>query len=506
MNPEKRILLASGISLLVLVLYMQVIGKRLPNGQTEANLSAQSHQADSVDQIAGKLPDEATVTIESPSVALKLGTSSASVRTVALKNFHDMDRSEPLTFDSDRPILASVCDTGDSKWSLVSHDAVSARWECQTKDGVSKQLEIVLDQQKPVFTVNLRAKNGSKDLVKEPFELIASWHRADKLVGNANVLEAVFRVNTTGGCQRSQVRYREGIVRTVPRGTIAATLSERYFCQSIKLNDKSVVRMLRSPKGTISISTQLDGMIQSGEEVSQTIPVYVGPRDFFQMRDAGFENAFSVKFLGKVGLALMVFLSWMASVTHNYGVAIILLGATITLLLSPFTLISLRSMKKMQALQPKIDHIKKKHEKDPNKMNQEIFALFKEHKVSPLSGCLPMLLQLPIFFALLTAISHFIGLRGQRFLWIKDLSLPDRLAHLPIGIDLNLLPILMAVAMFFQTKLSQSNVQSSGTNMNTGPIMSILFGFMFYSVPSGLVLYWLTNSIVSITLTKLAKT
>ena len=505
MNPEKRVLVASGISLLVLILYMQVIAKRFPGKSANANGNSQSQQADIPEQVSGTLRDEEIISIESPSVMLKLGASSASVRAVVLKNFHDMEESIPLTFDGDRAILAAVCDAGESKWSLISHDAATAQWECQARDGVSKRLEIALEQDKPVFVVNLWAKNGSKDSVNEPLELVASWHRADKLAGNANVLEAVFRVSQTSGCQRNQVHYREGVVRSVPRGTTTATLSERYFCQSIKLNDKAIVKILRSPKGVISVSTQVGGMLQSGEEISQVVPVYVGPRDFFQMRDAGFEHAFSVKFLGKVGLALMVFLSWMASVTHNYGVAIILLGAVVTLLLSPFTLISLRSMKKMQALQPKIDQIKKKYEKDANKMNQEIFALFKEHKVSPLSGCLPMLLQLPIFFALLTAISHFIGLRGQRFLWIRDLSLPDRIAHLPIGIDLNLLPILMAVAMFFQTKLSQSNVPSGGANMNTGPIMSILFGFMFYSVPSGLVLYWLTNSIVSITLTRLAK-
>jgi YidC/Oxa1 family membrane protein insertase len=110
-----------------------------------------------------------------------------------------------------------------------------------------------------------------------------------------------------------------------------------------------------------------------------------------------------------------------------------------------------------------------------------------------------------VFFALWSAISHVVELRGARFLWIKDLSLPDRLAKLPLGLDLNILPILMAAAMFMQTKLSQPNVRPSGPNPFSGPLMSVIFGVMFYQVPAGLVLYWLTNSLVSVLWYKLAK-
>lgn len=154
------------------------------------------------------------------------------------------------------------------------------------------------------------------------------------------------------------------------------------------------------------------------------------------------------------------------------------------------------------------------HKNDPSKANREIFAVYKEHKISPLSGCLPMLLQMPILIALFQALSHYIELRGKRFLWIQDLSLPDRLYHLPfsfpvLGSDINLLPIIMAAAMYLQTKLSQANAGASqsdpSTKMFSGPLMSVLFGIMFYNFPSGLVLYWLTNSVTSILWYRLAK-
>jgi YidC/Oxa1 family membrane protein insertase len=165
-------------------------------------------------------------------------------------------------------------------------------------------------------------------------------------------------------------------------------------------------------------------------------------------------------------------------------------------------------MKKLQELQPKLEQIKQKHAKDPQKVNQAMLELFREHKVSPLGGCLPMLLQLPIFFALWSAITHVIELRGEKFLWIKDLSLPDRLAKLPGGIDLNILPILVAIVMYLQTKSSQSSLAPQSPNMKLlqGPFMPILFGVMFYGVPSGLVLYWFTNSVFSLAIYRLAKT
>jgi YidC/Oxa1 family membrane protein insertase len=200
----------------------------------------------------------------------------------------------------------------------------------------------------------------------------------------------------------------------------------------------------------------------------------------------------------------MIFLKGIASIVKNYGIAIIILSGVITLVLSPFTLISLRSMKKMQSLQPKMEQLKKKYAGDSQKMNQEMFALFRDNKVSPASGCLPMLLQMPVFFALWSAISHVIELRGAQFLWVKDLSLPDRLATFPFGLDLNLLPILMAAAMYLQTKFSQPAIPQQ-KNFMTGPLMSVIFGVMFYQVPAGLVLYWLTNSLFSIALYRVAK-
>jgi len=254
---------------------------------------------------------------------------------------------------------------------------------------------------------------------------------------------------------------------------------------------------------------------QAAQPTTYKATVYIGPRDYFYMNKAGFGDAFPIGIMGQIGLLLLMSLSWIAKVTRNYGVAIILFSGLITALMAPFTIMGFRSMKKLQELKPKIDRIMQQHKNDKAKANQAIFALYREHRVNPLSGCLPMLLQMPIFIAMFQAISHFIELRGKEFLWVSDLSMPDRLAKLPISIPfigdyLNLLPLVMAVAMYFQTKMSQQSTAAAESNptmkMMSGPIMPVMFGVMFYQFPSGLVLYWLTNSVISLILYKATNT
>jgi len=263
------------------------------------------------------------------------------------------------------------------------------------------------------------------------------------------------------------------------------------------------VRRLPAPEGIAAIVSQ----IEAEPSAEHQLIAYVGARDYFRMKRAGFEKAFPIGTLGQIGLILLTVLGWIAGIVKNYGIAIILFSVLITSAMAPMSLMGFRSMKKMQELKPKVDRLMAQHKDDPKRANQEIFSLYREHRVSPMSGCLPMMLQIPIFMAMFNAISHFIQLRGQSFLWIRDLSQPDRIAHLPIslpifGSDINLLPLIMAGAMFLQTKMSQGNVKPDPSNpsasMMSSPLMSVMFGVMFYQFPAGLVLYWLTNSLTSL--------
>lgn len=162
-------------------------------------------------------------------------------------------------------------------------------------------------------------------------------------------------------------------------------------------------------------------------------------------------------------------------------------------------------MKKMQALQPHMEKLRSEHKDNPHKLNKEMMELYKKYNVNPMGGCLPMLLQLPIFVALYQALMRSLDLRGANFLWIKDLSMPDAVPipfTLPaIGSSINILPILMAAAMVVQQKISTMKGKAESAQAKQQQqmmvIMPVLFLFIMYNFPSGLVLYWLTNTILT---------
>jgi YidC/Oxa1 family membrane protein insertase len=160
-------------------------------------------------------------------------------------------------------------------------------------------------------------------------------------------------------------------------------------------------------------------------------------------------------------------------------------------------------MKQMQELQPKIEVLRKTYKDNPQRLNKEIMELYRRHKINPLGGCLPVLLQIPVFFALYQVLIRSVALKGAKFFWIQDLSLPDKIISLPgtyplIGNSINILPILMSISMFFQQKLSSATQMSSSSEQQKMMLIlfPIIFVFIFYNMPAGLVLYWLVNNIL----------
>jgi YidC/Oxa1 family membrane protein insertase len=188
----------------------------------------------------------------------------------------------------------------------------------------------------------------------------------------------------------------------------------------------------------------------------------------------------------------------------NYGWAIVLLTIVVRIPFIPILNKGQKSMKKLQELQPKMSEIKEKYKKDPQKMQAEMMELYKKYKVNPMSGCLPMLLQIPVFFALYKVLLIAIELRGAPFMfWIKDLSGPDTLfGHLPqwlpllAGSAVGPLPIVMGITMVIQQKMTPTAGDPRQAKMMM--LMPIVFTFMFLNFASGLVIYWLTNNILSI--------
>ncbi len=191
--------------------------------------------------------------------------------------------------------------------------------------------------------------------------------------------------------------------------------------------------------------------------------------------------------------------------TRNYGVAIILLTLGINVLLLPLTKASFMSMKRMQIVQPEMAKLREKYKKDPQKLNKEMMELYRKNKVNPMGGCLPMLIQMPVFISLYITLSKSTELLNSKFLWIKDLASPD-VVPLPfslplVGATLHILPLIMVGAMFVQQRLSSAQMQAADPQAQQMQrmmlyFMPLFFGFIFYPMPSGLVIYWLTNTVV----------
>ncbi|MDR1259887.1 MAG: membrane protein insertase YidC [Endomicrobium sp.] len=228
-----------------------------------------------------------------------------------------------------------------------------------------------------------------------------------------------------------------------------------------------------------------------------SVDFYVGPKGYTYLKTykLGLEKTVDFGFFGILGKTAFTILTFLHKITYNYGWAIIILTIIIQILVFPLTLKSFKSIATMKRVQPIIKDIQTKYKNNPQRLQVEMLNVYKTQKVNPLSGCLPMLLQLPIFWAFFTMLRNAYELRNENWiLWIKDLSAPDKFIDIKL-FPLNLLPLIMGVGMFFQQKMNMTIPDPIQKKMMY--IMPITFTFMFWSFPSGLVLYWLTNSIIS---------
>jgi YidC/Oxa1 family membrane protein insertase len=230
--------------------------------------------------------------------------------------------------------------------------------------------------------------------------------------------------------------------------------------------------------------------------------LFIGPKELDILRSAGkgLERTIDFGYFGFVSIPFLYVLHFFHGFTGSYGIDIILLTVLIKLLMAPLTHKSFVSMKQMQKLQPQMERLKEKYKDDKEKLNKEIMELYRRNGVNPLGGCLPMVLQFPVFIGLYNALSTPIELRHASFLWIKDLSRPDweslpfTLGSWHLGVPV--LTILMGASMFIQQWMTPSAGDPNQRKMML--MMPLIFTFMFVSFPAGLTVYWLVNNILTI--------
>ena len=286
---------------------------------------------------------------------------------------------------------------------------------------------------------------------------------------------------------------------------------DRYSCIILDTQDFTQAKAyIEKRNGLAESGLDLDKIvIEPNGRITYKSVFYCGPQDanYLKQNKLGYEEIIHYGNFDFISVSLLAVLRFFYIVTHNWGLALILLSLFIYFVLYPLTLKQMHSMKQMQELQPQIEALRRVCKDNPQRLNKETMELYRKHKVNPLGGCLPMILQIPVFFGLYQALSRSIVLKGARFLWIKDLAEPDRLLMLGnplpfIGKEINLLPILMSIAMFFQQKVSLKSASATSAGAEQQKMMAvifpIMFGFIFYHFPSGLALYWFFSTLLSV--------
>lgn len=227
-----------------------------------------------------------------------------------------------------------------------------------------------------------------------------------------------------------------------------------------------------------------------------SLSVFLGPMDYQLLKsyNAELERTMSWGWaiFKPLSIGALYALQFLYSQIHNYGWAIIIFGILIKVILYPLTRHSYQSMKEMQTLQPKMTALREKYKKDPQKLNEETMKLYKSHGVNPMGGCLPLLLQMPVLFALFNLFRSTIMLRHAEFYLIKDLSAPDHI----LG-PINVLPLLMGASMIIQQRLSSASTQNP-QQKTMALMMPVIFLFLFYNFSSGLNLYYLIFNLFTI--------
>lgn len=240
--------------------------------------------------------------------------------------------------------------------------------------------------------------------------------------------------------------------------------------------------------------------LEPGSDARRELEVYFGPKKYDELRRLKFHQADVMEFRRMPAIAILLLntLNGLYAVAPNYGIAIILLTIVIRVVFWPITRKSAQSMRRLQEIQPLVNEIRARYKDNPQRQQKEIMALYKEHKVNPLGGCLPLLIQIPVFIALFDVLGTAIELRFARFLWVRDLSEPENLfaGMIPFIGSLNLLPLIMTATQIWQQKLTpQTGDASQQKMMMFMPVIMLVF---FYHFASGLVLYWTTSQVLMI--------
>jgi len=253
--------------------------------------------------------------------------------------------------------------------------------------------------------------------------------------------------------------------------------------------------------------------------LNRTFYLFAGPKEYNTLAKIsnqlknnldhvmGFDSGFGGSVFGFFAKLLLLSMNGLHNWGLSYALTIIVITFIIKVLFWPLTIASTRSMKRMAALQPQMKALQEKYKDDPAKMNRKLMEFMKENRVNPMGGCLPMLLQIPVFIGFFTMVRTAIELRGAQFLWACDLSQPDTIFTIPgLNVPVNPMPLLMGVTMIWQARLTPVSPGMDPMQQKIMKYMPLMFLFLLYNYSAGLTLYWTVQNLLTITQMKLTRT
>jgi len=488
-----------------------VVEAVLPTEEQTAGTDSVNTQQSSVSNIDLSLvgAEETTYTVETDLFDIEFSSFGASIKSIDLKNYkqtNDVGSPNYLLFDGNKFDLKTLITTGSDGFSipsnlnfkLVDQDSENIKLsETNNKLSFVSQTDnftiiknYIFDPISYSFDLNIQLINTSANPIsgKINVSLITPWNKDEKgemytFVGPQSYDGNELIEDDADDLGTSPKTYRNDIVWS--------GYTSKYFINL--LNPNNVYEQIFISSGPNYIENKFSTKqinLNVGNQYDYTYSVYYGPKEFelLAIGEHGFENAINYGFFHLLAKPLMVVLKFFYGFLGNYGFSIILLTLCIKIIFWPLTQKSYKSMKGMQKLQPEMKRMREKFGSDKQRLNQEMMSFYKENKVNPLGGCLPMLIQIPVFFALYRVLLGSIELRHAPFmLWITDLSAKD-----PYYVT----PLIMGVTMFIQQKMTPTNMDPTQAKIML--MMPVVFTFMFLNFPAGLVVYWLINNLLTI--------
>ncbi|MBN1526532.1 MAG: membrane protein insertase YidC [Candidatus Omnitrophica bacterium] len=517
---EKRLITAIALSILVIISFQHFFGTPPTKRAAEQPMTVAPVALQPEKEAAPQAPEERPVseeefTFESDRLVITFSNVGGAIKKLQLKDYKDASSRDML-------VLASIRNPKNYILSMSDPSNVlplsSSRYELTRKDNQIiytlklSGIEVVKKYIIPNSNYHIELRNIIKNVSGSQkdigYQLITGSGLQETNVTDKRFVDVTSFIN--GKLAKFKHPKNDRIIYP---GTVEWTaLRSKYF---------SIIVKPFAPTQNEFYSADRSGMLTSGmtiQDVSmppdsfvdQRFILYTGPNDPSVLAAGGYglEESITYGFFGEISKAMLWVMKFFYRIVRSWGLSIILLAVFLNLLLFPLTIKSMKSMQKMQALHPQMEKLKAQFKDNPQKLNKEIMELYKKYKINPLSGCLPLILQMPVFIALYQALMRAIELRGNSFLWISDLSMPDAVSipfKLPlIGNTLNVLVILMIIAMVVQQKLSTKFMGGAVTAEQKQQqkimliMMPVMFGFIFYNMPSGLVLYWFVNTILTV--------